>query len=60
MELANKDNQKKIERIEEELAEYKSLVPPKARSKTAMFKIVSMLKTGKAEDFDDAVDKLKD
>ena len=60
LELANKDNLKKIERIEEELAEYKSLVPPKARSKTAMFKIVSMLKTGKAEDFDDAVDKLKD
>ena len=58
LELANKDNEKKIERIEEELAEYKSIVPPKARSKTAMFKVVSMLKTGKAEDFEDAVSKL--
>ena len=55
---ANEDNRKKIERIELELEEYRSLIPAKARSKTAMFKVVSMLKTGKAENLEDAISKL--
>ena len=58
LKLANEENSKKIERIEKELEEYRSLIPAKARSKTAMFKVVSMLKTGKAEDFADAISKL--
>lgn len=59
LEKANADNKSKINRIETELQEYSSMVPIKARSKTAMFKVVSMLKTGKAEDFEDAVSKLQ-
>ncbi len=55
---ANDDNKNKIIRIENELEEYKNLVPAKARTRTAMFKVVSMLKTGKAEDFEDAISKL--
>lgn len=59
LEKANADNESKINRIENELNEYSSMVPVKARSKTAMFKIISMLKTGKAENFEDAVSKLQ-
>ena len=55
---ANDDNKNKIIRIEKELEEYRDLVPAKARTRTAMFKVVSMLKTGKAEDFEDAISKL--
>ena len=55
---ANDDNKNKIIRIEKELEEYKNLVPANARTRTAMFKVVSMLKTGKAEDFEDAISKL--
>ena len=55
---ANDDNKNKIIRIENELEEYKNLVPANARTRTAMFKVVSMLKTGKAEDFEDAISKL--
>ena len=55
---ANDDNKNKIIRIEKELDEYRDLVPAKARTRTAMFKVVSMLKTGKAEDFEDAISKL--
>lgn len=55
---ANEDNRKQIERIRRELEEYNTLVPSKARTKTAMSKVASMLKTGKAEDFEDAISKL--
>ena len=55
---ANDDNKNKIIRIEKELDEYRDIVPAKARTRTAMFKVVSMLKTGKAEDFEDAISKL--
>ena len=55
---ANEDNRKQIERIRRELQEYNTLVPSKARTKTAMSKVASMLKTGKAEDFEDAISKL--
>ena len=58
LKLANDDNRTKIARIEKELEEYKDLVPANARTRTAMFKVVSMLKTGKAEDFEDAISKL--
>lgn len=55
---ANEDNRKQIERIRRELEEYNTLVPSKARTKTTMSKVASMLKTGKAEDFEDAISKL--
>ena len=58
LKLANDDNRTKIARIEKELEEYRDLVPANARTRTAMFKVVSMLKTGKAEDFNDAISKL--
>ncbi len=58
LKAANDENKKKIERIEKELEEYSMLVPAKARTRTAMFKVVSMLKTGKAEDFEEAVSKI--
>ena len=59
LQKANEDNRNKILRIEEELDDYSSLVPARARSKTAMFKVASMLKTGKAEDFEDAISKIR-
>ena len=55
---ANEDNRKNIERIRRELEEYNTLIPPKARTKTAMSRVVSLLKTDKAEDFEDAISKL--
>ena len=58
LKLANDDNRTKIARIEKELEEYRDLVPANARTRTDMFKVVSMLKTGKAEDFNDAISKL--
>ena len=60
LEKANEDNKAKITRIENELQEYTPLIPRRARTKTAMFKVASMLKTGKAEDFEDALSKLKE
>ena len=55
---ANEDNKKKIVRLEAEVNQYSDIVPGKHRTKTAMFKVISMLKTGKAEDFESALKQL--
>ncbi len=49
----------KLKMKKNEVSEYTSLVPPKLRTKIYMDKIITLISTGKAESFYDAVNMLK-